>query len=79
MLEEMLQHLQYLLQRDEQHKLAVNEVKQCACVCVSMAYKNHRIKDVVDDAAELDVATKIVVGLGGFGGDQTARHWGSQI
>ena len=46
---------------------------------MSMAYKNHRMKDVVDDAAELDVATKRVVGLGVLGGDKTARHWGSQI
>ena len=33
---------------------------------VSMAYKNHSIKDVVD-AAELDAATKMVAGLGGLG------------
>ena len=34
----------------------------------SMAYDNQRIRDVVDDAVELDVATKMVLGgLGGFG------------
>ena len=30
----------------------------------SMPYDNQRIRDVVDDAVELDVATKMVVGLG---------------
>ena len=33
-LKENLQHLQYLLLRDEQHQLAVKEVKQCLSVCV---------------------------------------------
>ena len=33
-LKENWQHLQYLLQRDEQHQLAVNKVKQCLSVCV---------------------------------------------
>ena len=48
----------------------------------SMAYDNQRIRDVVDDAVELDVATKMVVGglgLEGWPTLQTARHWGSQI
>ena len=30
----------------------------------SMAYDNQKIRDVVDDAVELDVATKMVVGEG---------------
>ena len=33
MLKENLQHLQYFLQQDEKHKLAVNKVKACVCVC----------------------------------------------
>ena len=33
-LREKLQLLQHLLQRDEQHQLAVHEVKQCLTVCV---------------------------------------------
>ena len=33
-LKEKLQLLQHLLQRDEQHQLAINKVKQCLTVCV---------------------------------------------
>ena len=34
MLKENLQLLQHLLQRDEQHQLALNKVKECLTVCV---------------------------------------------
>ena len=39
----------------------------------SMPYDNQRIRDVVDDAVELDVATKMVVGLGWERGSQHSR------